>query len=101
MRGMMRLGLPVCGAVLVVAALAAGERARATDAGPGSTNHAQTCRKAEVNPVTGHVLCIDPLGAPVEAPPAASDVPCKADAYTDAVWTWGPKCTPQTKTDGT
>lgn len=27
------------------------------------------CRKAEINPVTGHVLCIDPLGAPVEAPP--------------------------------
>ena len=21
------------------------------------------CRKAEINPVTGHVLCIDPLGA--------------------------------------
>ena len=101
MRGMMRLGLPVCGAVLVVAALAAGERARATDAGPGSADHAaQTCRKAEVNPVTGHVLCIDPLGAPVDAQPAASDVPCKADAHTDAGWTWGPKCTPQTKPDG-
>jgi len=28
-----------------------------------SADHAaQTCRKAEVNPVTGHVLCIDPLG---------------------------------------
>jgi len=26
------------------------------------------CRKAEINPITGHVLCIDPLGAPVEPP---------------------------------
>ena len=27
------------------------------------------CVTAEINPVTGHVLCIEPLGAPVEAPP--------------------------------
>ena len=34
------------------------------------------CVTAEINPVTGHVLCIEPLGAPVEAPPDAK-LPCK------------------------
>jgi len=27
------------------------------------------CLKAEINPVTGHTMCIDPLGSPVEAAP--------------------------------
>ena len=36
------------------------------------------CVTAEINPVTGHVLCIDPLGAPVEAPPDAK-LPCKPE----------------------
>ncbi|MEZ5827800.1 MAG: hypothetical protein R3D01_05170 [Hyphomicrobiales bacterium] len=26
-------------------------------------------KRAEINPVTGHVMCIDPLGAEVEALP--------------------------------
>jgi hypothetical protein len=34
------------------------------------------CLTAEINPVTGHVLCLNPLGAPVEAPPDAK-LPCK------------------------
>ncbi|MBC8014036.1 MAG: hypothetical protein H7X74_08175 [Methyloceanibacter sp.] len=37
------------------------------------------CLKAEINPVTGHVLCIDPLGAPVEPPPAEAKLPCKPE----------------------
>jgi hypothetical protein len=49
-------------------------------------------RKAEVNPVTGHVLCIDPLGAPVAPPPSASKAPCKPDARTTEAWSYGPKC---------
>jgi len=49
-------------------------------------------RKAEVNPVTGHVLCIDPLGAPVAPPPSASEAPCKPDARTTEAWSYGPKC---------
>jgi hypothetical protein len=54
---------------------------------------AATCRKAEVNPVTGHVLCIDPLGAPVEAPPASTELPCRPNANKgDGAWTWGPCC---------
>ncbi len=70
-----------------------GERAWARDAGAGPAQvTTQTCRKAEVNPVTGHVLCIDPLGAPVAPPPSASEVPCKPDARADQAWSYGPKC---------
>ncbi|MGH6825849.1 hypothetical protein [Methyloceanibacter sp.] len=73
------------GAAPLAGALAASEGDPASTAAP-------TCRKAEVNPVTGHVLCVEPLGAPVEPPPSASDVPCKPDARADQTWTWGPKC---------
>ena len=78
-------GLAFATSLAATAALAASE------GGPAS-NAAPTCRKAEVNPVTGHVLCLDPLGAPVEPPPSASDVPCKPGAHADQAWTWGPKC---------
>ena len=47
---------------------------------------------AEINPVTGHVLCIDPLGAPVEAPPDEAKPKCKQDSR--GQWTWSPNCTP-------
>jgi hypothetical protein len=83
-------GLAVAGSLAATAALA-GALAANGDGNPASTA-APTCRKAEVNPVTGHVLCIDPLGAPVDPPPAASEVPCKPDARTDQAWTWGPNC---------
>jgi hypothetical protein len=52
----------------------------------------QTCQVAEVNPVTGHVLCLRPLGAPVEAPKADELAPCKPDSRKDEAWTWGTKC---------
>ncbi len=58
---------------------------------PGTA--AQACRTAEVNPVTGHVLCIDPLGAEVAPPPAAD--PCKTTALSHADWTWRPNCKAQ------
>jgi hypothetical protein len=51
---------------------------------------APACKTAEVNPVTGHVFCIDPLGAEVARPPQAD--PCKHDRD-DADWTYGPSCT--------
>lgn len=70
-------GLVLIGPVLVTAAHAEDETAPA-------------CKRAEVNPVTGHVLCIDPLGAPVAPPPKAD--PCKHDRE-DADWTWAPGCT--------
>ena len=50
------------------------------------------CVTAEINPVTGHVLCINPLGAPVEAPPEEAKLPCKQDSR--GQWTWSPNCTP-------
>jgi hypothetical protein len=37
------------------------------------------CQTAEINPVTGHVLCIKPLGAPVEAPSPEAKPPCKPE----------------------
>jgi hypothetical protein len=50
------------------------------------------CKRAEINPVTGHVMCIDPLGAPVAPPPEAA-LPCKAQE-SRGQWSWGPNCTP-------
>ena len=50
------------------------------------------CLKAEVNPVTGHVLCIDPLGAPVEAPPPSAAAPCKENPRAEGDWSYSPNC---------
>ena len=50
------------------------------------------CLTAEINPVTGHVLCLNPLGAPVEAPPEEAKLPCKQDSR--GQWTWSPNCMP-------
>jgi hypothetical protein len=77
---------------LAFAASLAATAALAADGDTPASTAAPTCRKAEVNPVTGHVLCLDPLGAPVEPPPTASEVPCKPSARADEAWTWGPKC---------
>jgi hypothetical protein len=52
------------------------------------------CRKAEINPVTGHVFCFDPLGAPVEPAPADIAPPCKAE-QSRGQWTWAPNCAPE------
>jgi hypothetical protein len=46
------------------------------------------CETAEINPVTGHVLCIKPLGAPVEAPPDGKPEDARGQ------WSYGPNCTP-------
>ncbi|MEG6508718.1 hypothetical protein V6C03_07020 [Methyloligella sp. 2.7D] len=54
------------------------------------------CEIAEVNPVTGHVFCIKPIGAPVEPPPPdVATRPCDANAHTEGDWTFGPKCNEQ------
>lgn len=53
-----------------------------------------TCRTAEINPVTGHVLCIDPLGAAVEPPPEAAP-PCKTPDEARGQWSYGPNCAPE------
>jgi hypothetical protein len=49
------------------------------------------CEIAEVNPVTGYVGCIKPLGAPVEPPPVEAAAPCNPD-QARGQWTWGPNC---------
>jgi len=49
------------------------------------------CRTAEVNPVTGHVLCIDPLGASVEAPPPDAMSPCEPLKHSGD-FTYAPNC---------
>ncbi len=54
----------------------------------------QTCLKAEINPVTGHVLCIDPLGAPAEPPPEALRPTCKKEEARGQ-WSYGPNCVPE------
>ncbi len=71
-----------------LAAMAALAGAMAASEGDPASTATPACRKAEVNPVTGHVLCIDPIGAP----PAASEAPYKPDARSDQAWTWGPNC---------
>jgi hypothetical protein len=73
---------------------ASGDRAAAAGAAETATGGTETCRKAEVNPVTGHVFCFDPIGAPVEAPPAAAQTPCRADTHSGEAWSWSPKCNP-------
>lgn len=46
------------------------------------------CLEAAVNPVTGHALCINPRGAPVDPPPAeAFKRPCKPRAHDDDPFT--------------
>jgi len=82
MRKKMRLALPP-GSRAGLGALAVGGRVSATNAAVGAAPvAAQTCRTADLNPVTGHALCINPLGARGEAPPTASELPCKTEART-------------------
>lgn len=66
----------------------------ATAAGAAGESAPPKCRKAEINPVTGHVLCIDPLGAPVEAPPEESKPRCKPEDVRGQ-WSYGPACAPE------
>jgi hypothetical protein len=37
------------------------------------------------------VSCINPLGAPVDPPPAEAAAPCNPD-QARGQWTWGPGC---------
>ena len=61
-------------------------------AGTAESGAPAKCLKAEINPVTGHVLCVDPLGAPVEPPPEAAKPPCKPEDARGQ-WSYGPACT--------
>jgi hypothetical protein len=85
---MERLMWRVAMVALIGVGLAAGGAVAAEEPAP-----APQCEKAEINPVTGHVLCIKPLGAPVEPPPAEAKAPCK-DEDVRGQWSYGPNCTP-------
>lgn len=62
--------------------------------GSEGSSEKPVCRQAEVNPVTGHALCIDPLGAEVSAPPPSAEQNCDqlAGGEHQGQWTFGPKC---------
>ena len=71
----------------------AGEWPLAADAGDAAAPQAaQACLEAEVNPVTGHALCVNPLGAPVEAPPASAALPCPPQQHAAGPFTFEPRC---------
>jgi len=53
---------------------------------------APKCKTAEVNPVTGHVFCIDPLGAEVAPPPDSMKPKCEEESR--GQWSWAPNCEP-------
>jgi hypothetical protein len=67
--------------------------ANAVNAEPGNQAAQAKCEVAEVNPVTGHVFCIKPQGAPVEPPPEDIAPPCNAEA-SRGQWSWAPTCRP-------
>jgi hypothetical protein len=84
----------IIGAWLSAAALA--QNAEPTSTTPEVPTVAQSAEKsatsakclvAEVNPVTGHPVCINPRGAPVEAPPLSSLHPCKPRPHDNEPWT--------------
>jgi hypothetical protein len=76
-------------AMVIGTALLAGSAAAAENSEPAAQ---AKCETAEINPVTGHMFCIKPLGAPVEAPPDAK-LPCKPEDARGQ-WSYGPNCTP-------
>ena len=89
---------PIVVGLAFVASLAgfcalAGERALAADASDvAAPQAAQACLKAEVNPVPGMRFASARLGAPVEAPPAAAELPCEPEQRGAAPWTFKPRC---------
>ena len=85
---MMRVSASLMFAVVVLAGGVA-------SAAPAEQPAAAKCLKAEVNPVTGHVLCIDPLGAAVEPPPPEAALPCKKPEEVRGQWSYSPNCTPE------
>ena len=70
----MRMRQGLAGLALAAAILFAGGHAFAESAGDPASAEAPKCLKAEVNPVTGHALCIDPIGAPASAGGRASSL---------------------------
>jgi hypothetical protein len=55
------------------------------------------CQVAEVNPVTGHAVCVKPVGAPVEQPSSDLLQTCDSSHASDPDFSFGPNCKPQPK----
>ena len=73
--------------------LAGGVAAAETSAETSEQAAQPKCLTAEVNPVTGHVLCIDPLGAPVEPLEPEAMAPCKTEDARGQ-WSYALNCAP-------
>lgn len=80
--------------LIVTAPILLGLAGGTVTAGAADPASPPKCRKAEINPVTGHVLCIDPLGAPVEALPEEAKPRCKPEEARGQ-WSYGPACAPE------
>ena len=89
---MSRVTMDVSAGLMFAAVVLAGGIASAAPAEPAAK---PKCLKAEVNPVTGHVLCIEPLGAAVEPPPPEAALPCKKPEDARGQWSYSPNCTPE------
>lgn len=90
----MPLGRNALCRVILSATIVFGLAGAAAAAGATEPAPPPKCRKAEINPVTGHVLCIDPLGAPVKAPPEQANPRCKPEDARGQ-WSYGPACAPE------
>ena len=70
---------------LPVAAQSSAEDAKPSTKEPAASAEAAPpvkCLKAVVNPVTGHAICLEPKGAPVDPPPrSALQRPCPPRAH--------------------
>ena len=93
---MSRVTMDVSAGLMFAVVVLAGGIASAAPAEPAAK---PKCLKAEVNPVTGHVLCIDPLGAAVEPPPPEAALPCKKPEEARGQWSYSPNCTPESRGD--
>jgi hypothetical protein len=80
------------GAFVILAAGWATQATAEDQTQEGAKTPAPTCLTAEINPVTGHALCINPLGAPVEPPPPSVLLPCKPGPHTGQAWSFQPNC---------
>lgn len=103
---MRRIMTPIVLGLLFAASFAgagvlAGDQPMAADASnTAAPQTAPVCLEAEVNPVTGHALCVNPLGAAVEPPPAAAELPCEPDQHRAAPFTFKPNCKPHPSPSG-
>jgi hypothetical protein len=61
---------------MILTALISGAAA----AGTAEKTSPPKCLKAEINPFTGRVRCVDPVGAPVEPPPEDAKLRCWSEA---------------------